>query len=88
MSDGVYEIILRDFARTLPKLQRKLRRRGIPGVILDLEPHLVQRGAHGGFTGPDGTGVALRALCKVLDYVAIDYHLRDFGDMRAEAGLG
>jgi hypothetical protein len=32
-------------------------------------------------------GVAIRSLCRVLDYVAIDYHLRDFDDVRAERGF-
>ena len=61
-------------------------RRGIPGVFLDLEPHLKGGGQFGGFSGPDGMGVALRGLCRVLDYVGIDYHLRDFDDVRACAG--
>jgi len=32
-------------------------------------------------------GVALRGLCRVLDYVGIDYHLRDFDDVRAARGF-
>jgi sugar phosphate isomerase/epimerase len=82
-----HEAILRDFAGILPKLEQKLHRRGIPGVFLDLEPHLRGGGQFGGFSGPDGMGVALRALCKVLDYVGIDYHLRDFDDIRAARGF-
>jgi sugar phosphate isomerase/epimerase len=82
-----HEVILRDFAGILPKLEQKLHRRGIPGVFLDLEPHLKGGGQFGGFSGPDGMGVALRALCKVLDYVGIDYHLRDFDDIRAARGF-
>jgi hypothetical protein len=41
----------------------------------------------GGFSGPDGLGVALRGLLRVLDYVGIGYHLRDFDDMRSERGF-
>ena len=74
------------FAAILPELERKLHRRGIPGVFLDLEPHLKGGGQFGGFSGPDGMGVALRALCRVLDYVGIDYHLRDFDDIKAARG--
>jgi sugar phosphate isomerase/epimerase len=84
---GGHEAILRDFAGILPKLEQKLHRRGIPGVFLDLEPHLKGGGQFGGFSGPDGMGVALRALCKVLDYVGIEYHLRDFDDIRAARGF-
>ena len=85
--DSGHEAILRDFAESLPKLEATLRRRGIPGVFLDLEPHVKGGGQFGGFSGPDGMGVALRGLCRVLDYVGIDYHLRDFDDIRAARGF-
>ena len=84
---GAYEAILRDFSGILPAVERKLRRRGIPGVFLDLEPHLKSAGQLAGFSGPDGMGVALRALCRVLDFVGIDYHLRDFSDIQAARGF-
>jgi len=29
----------------------------------------------------------LRSLCRVLDYAGIDYHLRDFEDIRAARGF-
>lgn len=85
--DSGHEMILRDFAEMIPTLEKKLTKRGIPGVILDLEPHLKGGGQFGGFSGPDGLGVALRALCKVLDYLGIEYHLRDFEDVKAARGL-
>jgi len=84
---GCYEAVLGDFAQLLPAVERKLRRRGIPGVFLDLEPHLKGGGQFGGFSGPDGMGVAVRALCRVLDFVGIDYHLRDFADVQAARGF-
>ncbi len=87
IGDSGHEAILRDFANILPKLERKLKRRGIPGVFLDLEPHLKGGGQFGGFSGPDGMGVALRGLCKVLDYVGIEYHLRDFDDVVIARGF-
>ncbi len=82
-----HEAIFKELREVLPKLDQKLRRRGIPGVFLDLEPHLKAGGQYGGFSGPDGIGVALRSLCKVLDYVDIDYHLRDFDDICAARGF-
>ncbi|NUQ63462.1 MAG: sugar phosphate isomerase/epimerase [Pirellulales bacterium] len=85
--DSAHESLLRELARVLPQMERKLRRRGIPGVFLDLEPHLKGGGQFGGFSGPDGMGVALRSLCRVLDYVGIDYHLRDFDDVKAARGF-
>jgi sugar phosphate isomerase/epimerase len=87
VGDSAHEAILRDFSRILPAVERKLRRRGIPGVFLDMEPHLKGGGQFGGFSGPDGMGVALRSLCRVLDYVGIDYHLRDFADIQAARGF-
>lgn len=87
IGDSGHERILRDFATVVPKLEKKLKRRGIPGVFLDLEPHVKGGGQFGGFSGPDGFGVALRSLCKTLDYVGIDYHLRDFDDVLASRGF-
>ena len=87
MGDSGHELIFKELRDSLPKLDQKLRRRGIPGVFLDLEPHVKAGGQYGGFSGPDGMGVALRALCRVLDYERIDYHLRDFDDIRAARGF-
>ena len=87
LGDGGHERILRDFAELIPQLEQKLTKRGIPGVVLDMEPHLKGGGQFGGFSGPDGMGVAIRSFCRVLDYVGIDYHLRDMDDVRAERGF-
>jgi sugar phosphate isomerase/epimerase len=87
LGDSGHERILRDFAETIPQLAQKLEKRGIPGVILDMEPHLKGGGQFGGFSGPDGMGVAIRSLCKMLDKVGIDYHLRDYEDVKAERGF-
>jgi len=81
-----HERILRDLKDSLPALTEKLQAQGIPGFFLDLEPHLKGGGQFGGFSGPDGFGVALRALCKVLDYVGIGYQLREYGDLKKSAG--
>ena len=85
--DSGHERILRDLRSILPTLHEKLHRRGVPGVFLDLEPHLKGGGQFGGFSGPDGMGMALRSLCRVLDFVGIGYHLRDFQDIRAARGF-
>jgi sugar phosphate isomerase/epimerase len=87
MGDSGHEAIFKEMRDLLPKLEQKLERRGIPGVFLDLEPHLKAGGQYGGFSGPDGMGVAVRAVCRVLDYVGIGYHLRDFEDLRAARGF-
>ena len=87
LGDSGHERILRDLATILPLMEEKLKSRGIPGVFLDLEPHLKGGGQYGGFSGPDGMGVALRALCRMLDFIGIAYHLRDFNDIRAARGF-
>ncbi|MDR2171719.1 MAG: sugar phosphate isomerase/epimerase [Planctomycetaceae bacterium] len=85
--DSGHERIFRDLALILPLLEEKLCGRGLPGVFVDLEPHLKGGGQFGGFSGPDGMGVALRALCKTLDFAGISYHLRDFDDVKAARGF-
>ena len=87
LGDSGHERILRDFSAMIPALEEKLKSRGIPGVFLDLEPHLKGGGQFGGYSGPDGMGVALRSLCQTLDFVGIAYHLRDFSDIRAARGF-
>ena len=87
LGDAGHETILRDFRQMVAGLESKLQRRGIPGVFLDLEPHVKGGGQFGGFSDPDGMGVALRGLCRVLDYVGIEYHLRDFDDIKAARGF-
>lgn len=81
LGDSGHEAILRDLAGELPKIEKRMKKLGAPGVFLDLEPHVKGGGQFGGFSGPDGFGVALRGLCRVLDYVGIDYHLTDFDDI-------
>lgn len=80
--DSGHEAIFRDLKAFLPELHQRMTARGCDGVFCDLEPHVKGGGQFGGFSGPDGFGVALRGLCRVLDYVGIDYSLRDFTDIR------
>ncbi len=87
IGDSGHEMIFKELREMLPKLDAKLRRRGIPGFIMDLEPHVKAGGQYGGFSGPDGLGVALRSLCRVLDFSKIDYHIRDFDDIVADRGF-
>jgi|YNPNPStandDraft_1061719.scaffolds.fasta_scaffold40014_2 sugar phosphate isomerase/epimerase len=80
--DVGHERILRDLKGLLPALTEELQALGLPGFFLDLEPHLKGGGQFGGFSGVDGYGVALRALCRVLDYVGIGYDLTCYDDLR------
>lgn len=87
IGDSGHEAIFRDLRDFIPTLERRMRKRGVQGVFLDLEPHVKGGGQFGGFSGPDGMGVTLRGLCRLLDYVRIDYHLRDFDDVRKSRGF-
>ncbi len=84
---GGHEKILRDLKTMLPTLTKKLNRRGIPGVFVDLEPHVRGGGQFGGTSGPDGMGIAMRGLCRVLDAAKVHYHIRDFDDLLAARGI-
>lgn len=87
VGDSGHEMILRDLRDHLSRFERKMRRLGAPGFFLEVEPHLKGGGQFGGFSGPDGMGVAVRALCSLLDYVGIDYQLRSFEDIRTLRGF-
>jgi hypothetical protein len=83
VGDSGHEAILRDLKDSLPELHSRMTARGADGVFFDLEPHVKGGGQFGGFSGPDGFGVALRGLCRVLDYVGIPYDLRTFADIKS-----
>ncbi len=87
VGDTGHEAILRDFRAHVGRLERKMKKLGVPGVFLELEPHLKGGGQFGGYSGPDGLGVACRGLCSLLDYVGIDYDLRGFEHIRAARGF-
>lgn len=87
MGDSGHPRIFADLANFLPELESRMIARGVPGVFLDLEPHVKGGGQFGGFSGPDGFGVALRALCRVCDQAGIGYRLRDFSDVQNDRGF-
>lgn len=79
--------ILQDLADFLPELHQRMRAKGVPGVFADLEPHLKGGGQFGGYSGPDGFGVALRAFCGLCQQAGIPFHLTDFEDIRQLRGF-
>ena len=87
MGDSGHEKIFQDLVTFLPELEGRMKKRGAPGVFLDLEPHVKGGGQFGGFSGPDGFGVALRGLCRVLDQTGIGYQLRGFEDVQSDRGF-
>jgi hypothetical protein len=87
VGDAGHESLLKELKSELPKFEKKMQKLGVPGVFLELEPHLKGGGQFGGFSGPDGLGVACRSLCRVLDYVGIGYDLRSFDHIRKARGF-
>ncbi len=87
IGDSGYLRILKDLKNFLPTLQDRMLARGVPGVFADLEPHVKGGGQFGGFSGPDGFGVAFRAFCNLCDAAQIGYELRDFEDIREDRGF-
>jgi sugar phosphate isomerase/epimerase len=85
--DSGHEAILRDLCENLAPIEKRMKKLGLPGVFLELEPHLKGGGQFGGFSGPDGLGVACRALCRLLDYIGIGYELRTFDHIRQARGF-
>lgn len=80
--DSGYDRIFRDLREHLPAKSARMQQLGAPGFLFDLEPHLKGGGQFGGFSGPDGMGVALRALCRMLDAADVPYRLRDYADVK------
>lgn len=85
--DSGHEMIFRDLREQIPSIEQRLQKLGIPGFYLETEPHLKGGGQFGGFSGPDGMGVAVRALCSALDYAGVGYKLRTFADIRELRGF-
>ena len=81
--DSGYPAILADLFKSLPEMTSRLAERGIPGLFADLEPHVRGGGQFGGYSGPDGFGIALRAFGALLDEARIPYRLREFPDLKS-----
>ena len=87
VGDSGHLAIMKDFAEYLPTVDARMKALGVPGVFVDMEPHVKGGGQFGGFSGPDGFGVALRAFCRVCDEAGVDYRLRDFSDIQQDRGF-
>jgi len=77
-----HDRILADLATRLPHINAQLRALGAEALILDVEGHMKGGGQFGGWSGPDGIGVAVRALIAMLQTNGIDVVLRQYGDIR------
>jgi sugar phosphate isomerase/epimerase len=86
LGDSGHDAILSDLAAYLPELHQRMAQSGVPGVFLDLEPHLRGGGQFGGYSGPDGFGIALRSLCRLCDQAGIQYRLKEFSQILDRRG--
>ena len=78
---GVYERVLRDVLEDSQTFNRRMKKLGLPGMLLDLEPHVRGGGQFGGFSGPDGLGIAARSLCDLLNYLGLSHDLKGDDDL-------
>ncbi|MEO0531113.1 MAG: TIM barrel protein [Planctomycetota bacterium] len=78
---GVYERVLRDLAEDGSGVLKRMKKVGLPGVLLDLEPHVRGGGQFGGYSGADGMGIALRSLTDLLEYLGFEHDLKTADDL-------
>jgi hypothetical protein len=78
-----YEAIFSALASDMHSITARLVGRQIPGVFVDLEPHVRGGGQFGGYSGPDGMGIAHRSLCRMLRRCGLSYDERTQADLRA-----
>ena len=76
-----HDRIFADLAERLPSIDAQLRAVGADGLTLDVEGHMKGGGQFGGWSGPDGLGVAVRALTGALAEAGLDYVLRTYPDI-------
>jgi sugar phosphate isomerase/epimerase len=81
------EPIFAEIAAELPELAKRVWKPGICGFPLVLEPHVKGGGKFGGISGPNGMGVALRELERMLEHFGIPYELRGWEDVRRSRGF-
>ena len=77
---GVYQELFAELRDGITNLSNQLVAKGVPGLFVELEPHIKGGGQFGGFSGPDGMGVAVRAVRRMLDDLQIGYDQRQFSD--------
>lgn len=79
---SVYERVLRDLAESgAGPVLKRMKKVGLPGVLLDLEPHVRGGGQFGGYSGADGMGIALRSLVDLIGYLGLSHDLKTADDL-------
>jgi len=78
---GVYDRVFADLAADADWLAARLAALGLPGLLVDLEPHVRGGGQFGGYSGADGMGIALRSLCTLLELCGVPSDLKTARDL-------
>ena len=76
-----HDKIFADLAQRLPQIHAQLTGLGAAGLFLDVEGHMKGGGQFGGWSGPDGLGVAVRALSNLLTQSGIPFISRQYADV-------
>ncbi|MFN8391440.1 MAG: TIM barrel protein [Bdellovibrionota bacterium] len=79
--DSAYPNVFSHVRSNFATYADRAERLGLPGFVITLEPHLKGGGQFGGFSGPDGMGVALRALDSMLQECGFRTSLRCMNDV-------
>ncbi len=73
--------ILPILKENLEAIEERVAQRDIPGLFIDMEPHVKGGGQFGGFSGPDGFGIALRDFCEMLTQAGLDFRRRTYASI-------
>ena len=79
--DSGYLQILKLLSQNASTIIERITARGIAGIFADLEPHLRKGGQFGGFSGPDGFGIAARAFVDLAEQAGVACELTTFNAM-------
>ena len=86
--DAGHEALLREFGKGPPQDRTPHEKNAAsPASSSTSNPTSKAAANSAASAAPTGMGVAFRSLCRVLDYVGIGYHLRDFEDVKAARGF-
>jgi len=81
--DAAYRRIFEDLCNDGQSVFDRSDELGLPGLYVDLEPHLKGGGQFGGYSDADGFGLAFRSLCRVLTQSGLSFHLRDLAKIKS-----
>ncbi|HEY6562987.1 MAG TPA: TIM barrel protein, partial [Pirellulaceae bacterium] len=87
LGDGALTRIFDDLRVQGTETIVRMTRKGVPGILLELEPHLRGGGQFGGTSGADGFGVAFRHCTALLDAAGLTYRLTDWPDLRHRSNV-